>query len=211
MSLSFEPGLVRAWLAGRSVARGMPTPVVDRGGWRVDTGLPEEVARWVFAEPGEGLQELGRSVTLPFHLLKLCAPAEVLMRHLPPRWQLQSESWFMAAAEPMPEAALASGYRLEHHTDRAVTQVRILTESGDLAASGYAAQTSDAFVYDRIATAADHRRRGLGRVLMAALCRARTRPVPQLLTATADGHALYTTLGWSVVSPYVTAGIPPNP
>jgi len=46
---------------------------------------------------------------------------------------------------------------------------------------------------------------------MAALCRARTRPVPQLLTATADGHALYTTLGWSVVSPYVTAGISPAP
>lgn len=189
------------------MARGLPAPVADHGGWRVDTGLPEEEARWVFAAPCDGLAELGRTIDRPRCLLKLCAPAAVLMAQLPPRWRIELESWFMGGPTP-PVQPLRSGYRLQCDGDAGVYHARIFTEEGALAASGHAAQTADAFVYDRIRTQPEHRRLGLGRAVMAALGRCRTRDVPQLLTATADGRALYASLGWSVLSPYVTAGLP---
>ena len=51
---------------------------------------------------------------------------------------------------------------------------------------------------------------GIRRVVMAALREMRTdRTATELLVATDDGRALYATLGWTVISPFVTAEIPP--
>jgi GNAT superfamily N-acetyltransferase len=87
-----------------------------------------------------------------------------------------------------------------------VCHVAILGEDGTLAASGYAAETSEAFVFDRIVTAPAHRRRGLGAGVMAALRAMRSRhDVPELLVATEEGRCLYQRLGWRVLSPYATA------
>jgi predicted GNAT family acetyltransferase len=79
-----------------------------------------------------------------------------------------------------------------------------------LAASGTAAETAGVFVYDRIITEPDHRRRGLGRGVMAALRETRVdQKTTELLVATDDGRALYTTLNWTVLSTFATAEIPP--
>jgi len=182
--------------------------VADRGGWRVDSDVPEEKARWVFAAPCEGLAELGHEIDRPHFLLKLCASPDVLMAMLPPRWRLQSQSWFMGTNAPPPAADVPTGYSVVCEGEAEVTHVRVLDSEGALAASGYAAQTADAFIYDRIRTEPEHRRRGLGQVVMATLGRQRNDPgLPQLLTATADGRALYTNIGWQVLAPYVTAGV----
>jgi GNAT superfamily N-acetyltransferase len=64
-------------------------------------------------------------------------------------------------------------------------------------------------VYDQIQTHEQHRRRGLGRVVMNALRQTASKHggYHGLLVATPDGHALYSTLGWQMHSLYTTAAI----
>ncbi|WP_242443674.1 GNAT family N-acetyltransferase [Sphingobium sp. LB126] len=89
-----------------------------------------------------------------------------------------------------------------------VLEARIFFETGALAASGYAVETGDICIYDRIVTEPDHRRKGLGHALMRALHDARRHVGGmELLVATQDGQALYSTLGWETISPYSTASI----
>src|SRR5436305_1649172 len=54
---ALDPALF-AWLAARSIARGVPLPVASHGGYRVDTRSDTETARWVFAHAGPGLESL---------------------------------------------------------------------------------------------------------------------------------------------------------
>lgn len=203
--------LLFGWLAARSIARGLPAPVADRGGFRVDTGGEVEICRWAFTRPADGLAELGRVLDAPGYFLKLCGTGEDLLATLPPNWQLQKEPGYVMQGPqtPPPPAALPAGYRLQLDRDFRGSRVTILAPDGTLAASGTAAETAGVFVYDRIITEPDHRRRGLGRVVMAALRETRTDSIAtELLVATDDGRALYATLGWTVISPFVTAEIP---
>ncbi len=203
--------LLFGWLAARSIARGLPAPVADRGGFRVDTGGEVEICRWAFTRPAGGLAELGRELAAPGYFLKLCGTGEDLLAALPPNWQLQKEpGYVMQGPQTLPPpAALPAGYRLQLDHDFRGSRVTILAPDGALAASGTASETAGVFVYDRIITEPDHRRRGLGRVVMAALREMRTDSIAtELLVATDDGRALYATLGWTVISPFVTAEIP---
>ena len=204
--------LLFGWLAARSIARGLPAPVVDRGGFRVDTGGEVEICRWAFARPGEGLAELGRTLDAPGYFLKLCGAGEDLLAALPAKWRLQGEPGYVMRGPqtPPPPVTLPAGYRLQLDRDARGSRVAILAPDGALAASGTAAETAGVFVYDRIITEPDHRRRGLGRGVMAALRETRVdQKTTELLVATDDGRALYTTLNWTVLSTFATAEIPP--
>lgn len=206
-----DDALLFGWLAARSIARGLPAPVADHGGFRVDTGGEVEIRRWAFTRPGNGLSELGRTLDAPGHFLKLCGTGEQLLAMLPPRWRLQGEPGYVMQGPEVqaPATALPAGYVLQLERDARGSRVAILAPDGALAASGTAAEAAGVFVYDRIITEPDHRRRGLGRVVMAALREAHTdRTATELLVATDDGRALYATLGWAVISPFVTAEIP---
>lgn len=198
--------LLHAWLTGRSLARGLPAPVADRGGYRVDTRSGSEYCRWVYAAPNPALSELAREIDAPARLIKLCGTNATLRALLPQGWHLHEPAFFMAAGAWPARRPLAAGYACETSVEGPVTQVTIRSEAGALAASGFAAETAEAFVYDRIVTAPEHRRRGLGTAVMAALRATRTRPdMPELLVATEDGRQLYQRLGWRVLSPYATA------
>lgn len=200
--------VLHAWLAARSIARGLPAPIADHGGYRVDTHTEAEVRRWVFPQMDAGLVELARSINEPRHFLKLCGGADELRSILPDSWQLHAPSYFMQASGKQVERSMAAGYTIETDHYGAVVEVRIRSGTGELAASGYAAETQDAFIYDRIVTAPEHRRKGLGHAVMAALHRAKqSHDSPELLVATEDGRALYTILGWRTISPYTTASI----
>lgn len=203
-----HPPPVIAWLAARSVARGLPAPVPDHGGWRVDTNSEAETARWVFASMEPGLTALAQTIDMPRQLIKLCGTDADLRAALPDHWRLHPPAFFMEGPVLHAKLALPEGYDLDMARSGAALHARILTGDGDLAASGFAAETADAFVYDRIVTAPLHRRKGLGTAVILALGKAKRGAVPELLVATPQGRALYESLGWRVVSPYATASIP---
>lgn len=201
-----EPGLLAAWLTARSMARGLALPVPDHGGWRVETGLPGEIRRYVFPGPAPGISALAASIHGPHIFIKMCGSGEQLLRLLPPRWQLLPGGFFMTQEGSLHAPALPAGYRLEVATSQAITMARIVTGEGTVAASGHAVEHARVFVFDRIVTEAAHRRRGLGRVLIAALAaRQRSGSARRVLVATEDGLKLYASLGWQVQSPYSTA------
>ena len=206
----FDPSLVSSWLAARSVCRGLPMPSPDRGGFRVDTNLPQETRRWVFPQICDGMTEVAREITAPRHLIKLCGTENELKASLPSDWQILPQSYFMMANGARPPARpLPAGYSLQCDQSGQFTIARIIAPNDDLAANGYAAEAEGVFIYDRIETAPEHRRRGLGNVIMHALKDYRVdENAPELLVATEDGHSLYRSLGWRVLSPYTTAAIP---
>ena len=212
-SSAVDPILVRAWLGARSVARGLPQPVPDRGGWRVDTASAEEARRYVFANPADGLRRLGETVGEPRVLLKLCGSEGLMREMLPLRWQFQPAGYMMVrASSPCADVRLPRGYR-EGPVEQIgpVITARIYTSDGALAASGYAVENEaeQVFIYDRIITEAAHRRLGLATAVMAALASSRrSKASRQVLVATPQGRCLYETLGWEIYSPYTTAGLP---
>ena len=201
--------LLAGWLAARSIARGLPLPVSDRGGLRVDTGSASEVKRYVYAGPTPELRELAFSITEPGIFIKMFGPAESLLELVPPMWRLQQGAHVMihdgrADARPI----LPGGYRLELATEGMVTIARIVTIDGEVAASGYAAEYNQTFVFDRIVIAEPHQRRGLGRAMMGVLgLSQRSASARRILVATDAGRALYSTLGWRVTFPYSTVVI----
>jgi len=79
----------------------------------------------------------------------------------------------------------------------------VITGDGSIAARGQAAVTGETCVFDQIETAPEHRRRGLGSAVMAALTTSASDlgAVTGILNATVPGRALYETLGWSVIGP----------
>lgn len=205
-----DPGLLRNWLSARSRSRGLPQPVPDHGGLRVDTCSEAEIARYVFAAPGEGLRQLAEEVDQPRIFLKVCAARDALLALLPGRWQAVQSGYLMIKDDPeVRPAPVPDGFRLEVETSAERISVRILAADGQLAASGHAAEFQGVFAYDRIRTEAPFRRLGLGTVVMTTLGSSRpASALHQVLVATEEGHALYSTLGWTVRSPYSTAVIP---
>ena len=200
--------LILAWATARSLARGVSLPEPDRGGFRVDTGSAEEVRRYIFPEVGEGVAQVAATEALPGVLIKLCGSVEALASVLPSGWIVEPTGFVMRRDGPMPGSRLPppSGYTIELAADGPVRSVRLLDAAGHVAARGWAAVHDGVFIYDRIATDAAHRRRGLGRTVMLALeAAAWNRSDVQLLVATEEGRALYETLGWRVLSPYSTA------
>lgn len=166
--------------------------------------------RWIFPRLADGVGVIGREIEAPRHYIKVCASDQALREALPSRWEVQPSGFFMTTnvtvgdSSPLPE-----GYRLELHRAGPVSRVSIIAADGGVAASGYAAESSDVFIYDRIETAQDHRRKGLGVAVMTALGAARASIASQqLLVATDDGRKLYERLGWTVVAPLATALIP---
>ncbi|MEW9554635.1 GNAT family N-acetyltransferase [Nonomuraea sp. NPDC050783] len=200
---------VRAWVDGWVISRNAPEPVREPWGLRVDVGLPGHVARHIVAAPTpELLRHLTARITAPGTWLKLCAPAEAVAPLLPPPWTVKDREFMMTArlaraAPPEPPP----GYTLAVTTRAGVTAARLLTAAGEVAARGQFAVSGTTAVVDQVETAAGHRRRGLGTVVMRTLAaRAAARGARTgVLVATAEGQALYETLGWTLHTPMTAA------
>lgn len=201
--------LLAQWLAARSIARSLPAPVPDHGGLRVDTGLPQELRRYVFAGPSPGISQLALEIDQPLVFLKMCGTAARLQSLVTPTWQKQPGGYLMskpAGRNPVP--SLPPGYWMQVASDSGVTTARIYNGDDLLAASGCAVEYEDVFVFDRIAVTPEHQRQGLGAALMAALGTGQQSQAAQkVLVATEPGRALYATLGWQVLSPYSTVAV----
>ncbi|MFC9996172.1 GNAT family N-acetyltransferase [Nocardia sp. NPDC127526] len=83
-------------------------------------------------------------------------------------------------------------------------------EDGAHAARGLVAVHGDTAVMDQVVTEPDHRRRGLGRVVMDELrtVAAAHGATTAVLVSTVEGRHLYRTLGWQVDSEMVAAHLP---
>ena len=204
-----DAALVRKWVTARSVARDLPPPTPDRGGLRVDTNSAAETCRWIFPAKTVGLRELADEIVSPGYLLKLCGTEGEMRGELPARWSFQERRYLMLCERPSyPAVELPAGYRLDFTQSGNTARARILSPAGELAASGYSAEAAGAFIFDRIETARQHRRRGLATALMARLEQAcASTGAKRVLVATEDGRKLYASLGWTIVSPYTTAAI----
>jgi hypothetical protein len=206
-----ETELLEGWLRARSVARGLPQPVADHGGLRVDTNLPHERRRYVVAAPTPRIGELARTIDEPDVLIKMCGPAARLQALVTPRWQLHPAGYLMTMdTNRSPAPSLPLGYWLQVETAFPCTTARIFAEDGTLAASGYAAEYEGVFVFDRIATAPAHQHRGLGTAVMAALGGAQqSQAARRVLVATEAGRALYASIGWRMQSHFATVALTP--
>ncbi|MEV0153356.1 GNAT family N-acetyltransferase [Micromonospora sp. NPDC050686] len=86
----------------------------------------------------------------------------------------------------------------------------VLDPEGQVAASGKLATAGAYGIVDQVETAAAHRRRGLGSVVMRTLAwhALRRGADTGVLVATDDGRDLYRSLGWTVRTPIAVAYLP---
>lgn len=207
-----DPQIVETWVKGWSIAREAAPPIKTKGGYRVDVGWPHQLVRYVFPRASKAFQHLADTIVEPRHFLKVCAPPSAVRPLLPNRWVIQPTGFMMTCFAPMAttNTSLPEGYTLEFKTDQPVLIVRVISENGDVAAIGRIVFVDGFTIYDRIETHLAHRRRGLGTVIMKSLetLARESGHTKSVLVATADGRALYESLGWQLHTLYTTAIIP---
>lgn len=206
--------MVASWIKGWTIARETPLPIPDHGGFRVDVGWPQQQVRYVFSSPGDGFNHLANTITAPWVHLKVCAPPEVISPVLPSRWVIQPPGFMMTCSALIHQTGnfLPEGYTLQVTEALPVPVVKILTPDHQPAAIGRIAFADDFVIYDRIETQPGYRRLGLGSIIMNTLGTIGNTYGKHkgILVATAEGRALYETLGWEICTLYTTAVIPGN-
>jgi GNAT superfamily N-acetyltransferase len=197
-----DAGIASAWVEGWAVSRGTAPPVAEPWGWTIDVGLSTQVTRYLVRDADEALlRKLSETLTAPATWIKTFVEPEVLRPWLAPGWAFTDAGFMMTTPlrpGPLPEPP--PGYRLRLWTRGEVTRALVTGEDGGYAARGQVAVPdgrTDA-VIDQVETSAAHRRRGLGRVVLGALCATAAEAGARrgVLGATPDGRALYTALGW---------------
>ena len=201
--MPLDRDLIGTWLTGWARARKVGAPVAQGDCWQVEIGWPSQARRFVFPLPSPQLSRLAQTITDPLVYLKAFQPAGAMQAQLPPGWVLEPQCAMMLLDVPdAPVQACPDGYRLQQDGSSA----RIL--AGDaIVASGQVVIENGLAVFVGIKVDAAHRRRGLGRIVMAALtAMARDAGVRQgALVATPEGQALYRALGWREYAPYISA------
>ncbi len=204
--------LLERWLCGWSLARGVPLPRREGGGLVVEVGAPDQLRRHVFVDAGAALQACAAGIDAPRIFLKATVDSATLRAALPPRWQIESPRYLMCCDGPLPPCPPPPGYILRSGREHGALTIQLLDGAGAVAAAGKLVIKDGCAVFDQIETAAAHRRRGLGRALMAALdalaCAAGVDE--RLLVATEAGRSLYLALGWRTLAPYATAVLAPG-
>ncbi|WP_328991696.1 GNAT family N-acetyltransferase [Kribbella sp. NBC_01245] len=201
--------LVREWAFGWAVSRGTAMPVEVVEGLRVDVGRPGQVVRYVLPRYDvRVVPELAKRLEQTGSWLKVCAEPEVVREALPAGWRVEPPEFLMSKSLSVVPEPQQTTYGVEVAGDGPLVEVRVVAADGEVAARGQGAFARGAMTVDQVVTEPAHRRRGLGRTVMAALERAAVeRGVDRgVLVATEDGLGLYGSLGWALDSP-VTAAV----
>ncbi|MCX3063845.1 GNAT family N-acetyltransferase [Streptomyces beihaiensis] len=212
--------LVRAWVEGWVVSRGAAPPLVAPWGYTVRVGLPAHVGRHVLAETGDAVREAdvrkaAESTRGAGMQLKVFADPARVLPWLGPEWTpFGADDWLMARELAPADAGAAPatappGYELHTWTTAGVTRVLVTDEDGAFAARGQVARapTGTSVVVDQVETSEDHRRKGLGTLVMRRLhARAAADGARRaVLAATPEGRLLYEAVGWHAVAPLTNA------
>lgn len=210
-----DPDLIARWAEAWAISRGAAMPLPRDGGLYIHVGLPEQVGRYIFpALDHKPIRSLAARIDQPLLYLKICAPADAVRPLLPPGWEIAAPGYMMTA----PVATMLGrgpiippAFTLDIRRDGAVTFATITDQAGAEAARGRIVAMADLVVFDRIATAAAHQRRGLATAVMHTLAaEADAHGIrAAMLCATPPGRALYTALGWSMHSDYTTVSLAP--
>jgi GNAT superfamily N-acetyltransferase len=172
--------------------------------------LPQHKARYIFPQCGPAVHSLAEAIHDPDIFIKVCSAPEPVQKLLPSHWMIDRLGFMMThRSSRIPESTLPAAYTLEMLSTPPILIAQITDSTGLIAAKGRVVLVGSFAVYDQIETHEHHRRRGLGRIVMRALCKAASnhRVVYGLLVATPAGRALYSTLGWQTHSLYTTAVI----
>ncbi|MGW3985984.1 GNAT family N-acetyltransferase [Streptomyces sp. NPDC004830] len=211
---------VQAWVEGWVVSRGAAPPVAEPWGWTIDVGLIGHATRHVLGTTGDALDEttvrkVAGGVTGHGVWLKAFRDPAVVSGWLGPGWWIDPETgWLMTlplTEDDVPE--VPDGYRLRTWSRDGVTRLMVAAPDGSLAARGQITPTGGTAVADRIETAAAHRRKGLGSLVVRTLQQVAYRQGARtgVLAGTPAGRALYEALGWQVVAPLTSARYGPPP
>ncbi|MFI9766742.1 GNAT family N-acetyltransferase [Streptomyces sp. NPDC052415] len=198
--------LVRAWVEGWVVSRGVAPPVAEPWGLTVDVGLAGHVTRHVLTDADEALVgKLTETATAPGTWLKVFLPRQTVALWVAPGWRFGDDGFLMSARLRPAATEVPAGYRTRAWTRDGVTRVLVLTRDGAFAARGQVAVPGPGrtAVVDQVETSAAHRRRGLGSLVMRTLGNAAVAAGSSgaVLAATAEGRALYASLGWHTRGP----------
>jgi len=203
--------IIEAWAKGWAIARDVLPPVIDHEGFRIDPGWPDQLRRYVFAEPNAGFKALAREIHEPRIFLKVCAAPELIKKYLPAPWVIQEPRFMMICFKPMHrrQTSLPAGYTIHVEKDPGVSVVRVIQDNATVSV-GRVLVVDGYVIYDRIETHPEHRRLGLATHVMLELeaIASAGGGTKGVLVATADGKNLYEKLGWEVYSDYTTAVIP---
>lgn len=194
--------MVSAWVHGWAISRGTSMPVAIADGLRVDLGPSGQPARYVLHTfDHRRVAALARELTLPGMEIKTLGDSAALRSVLPDDWSMYDPCDRMTAAFTHGAAEVHVPYVARIVEDGATLVGLVLDGDGDKVSSARLAPSGRYGVIDRVWTQPAHQRRGLGTVLMTKLGnRALDSGLTTgLLSATADGRALYSALGWTVV------------
>ncbi|MEV6207931.1 GNAT family N-acetyltransferase [Kitasatospora sp. NPDC051914] len=211
--------LVRAWIDGWVVSRGAADPVDEPWGWTIDVGQARHVRRHVVPEPTEvTVRKIAAGTSAPWTWLKLLAEDDEVRPWVGPGWRFDRPGVLMTCSLAADRPAVPAGYTVTSWTRGGVTRVLVRTVEGQFAARGQIAQGSGAGVRagaiaDQIETAPEHRRRGLGGLVMRTLQNAAYEAGARtgVLVGTPEGRELYTSLGWTARSPMASLWYEPAP
>jgi GNAT superfamily N-acetyltransferase len=210
--LTTDAEVIRAWISGWVLSRGASTPVEVPGGFEIEVGKPGHLRRYVLpaADPVV-IRDLMERITEPDIWIKVSAPEDEVAPLLAPAWTLMDPGFMMTTTLRPVEVTPPAGYLVAATTEETVTVVRVLTADGQLAARGRVAVAGESATFDQISTEEDHRRRGLGSVVMNTLGNtALTQGAHNAVLGASDqGRELYLSLGWTVHSMLTSAVILP--
>lgn len=205
--------LVRMWIDGWTVSRGAADPIDEPWGWTIDVGQAAQVSRHVLPDPREvDVREIVADTTAPGTWLKLFAAYDAVRPWLGPGWRCDQPGFLMTVPLTLERPETPAGYTLTRWTRGGVTRVLVRTEEGHFAARGQVAPTGRSAVVDQIETAPQHRRRGLGRLVMWTLqdIAHTAGAATGVLVGTPEGQALYSALGWTTRSPMTSLWFQPS-
>ncbi|WP_327308879.1 GNAT family N-acetyltransferase [Streptomyces sp. NBC_01298] len=205
--------LVRMWIDGWVVSRGSSDPIVEPWGWTIDVGQSKHVARHVLPEPSEAdVRKIVAATSAPGTWLKLFAEEETVLPWVGPGWRNDVPGFLMTCRLAAERPEVPAGYTLTRWTRGGVSRVLVRTPEGHFAARGQIAHAGAHAVVDQVETAADHRRKGLGGLVMRALQSTayETGARTGVLVGTPDGRALYSALGWTTHSPMTSLWYEPS-
>lgn len=207
---------VRAWIDGWVVSRGAAAPVAEPWGFTVDVGQVKQPSRHVLGATGSDVQEsdvrkVASSETGADVWLKVFDFPDRVTPWLGPEWWIDPEDGYLMTVPlttaPSNQLAVPDGYRLRTWSAGGVFRAMVTTADGSWAARGQIAPTGRTAVADQIETSPQHRRKGLGSLVMRTLAVAAVDAGAEIgvLAGTPEGRALYEALGWRVVAGLTSA------